>query len=163
MNLRNLNKSVSIVQIAIDLVASINGALTITGGTITKAFSLPDVTSTEYQNVFAVSYKLEDVGSIEVLSIFFLGVFQYNGNGSLRWQISGDGGNTFVTIGEGSFNVGVLTADAMSGVGLWITSISPGDNKLKIRMQAKAAAGTVQTTIRNDTAMILVYRKKVLF
>lgn len=163
MRLININKSASVNQIIYDFLVQLQGTIAITGGTITKAFSLPDVTSTDYQNVFAVSYRVEDVGNIEVMSIFFLAVFQYNGNGSVRWQISGDGGQTFSTIGEGSFNVGVLTADAISGTGLWITNIQPGDNKLQLRMQAKVVAGTVSTTIRNDSAMILVYRKKVVF
>lgn len=123
-----------------------------------------DNSNTSYQTLFLFQHRVEDVGSLEVLSIFFAAYFRYNGNGSIRWQISGDGGITFVTIAEGSFNVVVLTQDLISGSGLWITSIQPGDDKLQVRMQVKSAVGgTVSTFIEDDSAMILTYRKKVLF
>jgi len=123
-----------------------------------------DNTNVDYQTMFLFQHRVEDVGFLEVLSIFFGAVFYYNGNGSIRWQISGDGGSTFVTIAEGSFNVAILTQDVISGSGLWITSIEPGNNKLQVRMQVKSAlGGAVSTFIDDRSAMILAYRKKVLF
>ena len=125
-----------------------------------------DNTDTSYHTVFLFQHRVEDVGSLEVMTIFFGAFFSYNGYGSIRWQISGDGGITFVTIAEGSFTVGtvVFTNDVVSGSGLWITSIQPGDNKLQIRMQVKSTSGgVVSTFIEDDSAIFLTYRKKVLF
>lgn len=123
-----------------------------------------DNTDTDYHTVFLFQHRVEDVGSLDVLSILFGAFFSYIGNGSIRWQISGDGGTTFVTIAEGSFNVGVFTNDIVFGSGLWITSIQPGNNKLQIRMQVKSTlGGVVSTFIEDDSAIFLTYRKKVLF
>ena len=123
-----------------------------------------DNTDTDYHTLFLFQNRVEDVGSLEILGIRFAVVFYYIGNGSARWQISGDGGNNFVTIAEGSFNVGVLTLSSAIGVGLWITSIQPGDNKLQVRFQVKSASGgVVSTFIDDDAVMTITYRKKVLF
>ena len=120
--------------------------------------------STDYQTLFLFQVRVEDVGFLEVMSTLFGAFFRYNGNGSIRWQISGDGGITFVTIAEGSFNVGVLTNDLVFGSGLWITSIQPGDNKFQIRMQVKSTSGgVVSTFIEDDTIIFLTYRKMVIF
>lgn len=164
MRLINLNKSASIVAIAYDLLASVRGTEAITGGTAFKNFPMVDVTSLTYQTVFLFQVRVEDVGFLEVMSTLFGAFFRYNGNGSIRWQISGDGGSTFVTIAEGSFNVGVLTSDLVFGSGLWITSIQPGDNKFQIRMQVKSTlGGIVSTFIEDDTIIFLTYRKMVIF
>jgi len=123
-----------------------------------------DNTDTNYHTVLLFQCRVEDVGSLEVLEIRHITHFQYKGNGSVRWQISGDGGNNFVTIAEGSFNVGVLTSSSAEGFGLWITSIQTGDNKLQIRFQVKSALGGVVSTFIEDTSATgFTYRKKVLF
>lgn len=164
MRLINQNKSVSIVAIVYGPLAATRGTAVITGGTVFKNFPMVDVTSLTYQTVFLFQHRLEDVGFLEVMSIFVGAFFSYNGYGSIRWQISGDGGSTFVTIVEGSFSVGVLTNELVSGSGLWITSIQPGTNMLQIRMQVKSTSGgVVSTFIEDDSAIILTYRKKVLF
>lgn len=164
MRLINLNKSSSIVAIAYDLLPAVRGTGRILGGAAVTVFTMVNVTALNYQTVFLMQHRVEDVGSLEVMSILFGAFFFYNGNGSIRWQISGDGGSTFVTIAEGSFNVGVNTADLVFGSGLWITSIQPGDNKLQVRMQVKSTlGGIVSTFIEDDSIIFLTYRKKVLF
>lgn len=123
-----------------------------------------DNSDTNYHTAFLFQQRVEDVGFLEVLTIFIGVFFWYIGKGSIRWQISGDGGTTFVTIAEGSFDVGVVTQDVASGSGLWITSIQPGDDKLQVRMQVKTAlGGPVTVFIEDDSAIFITYRKMVLF
>lgn len=143
--------------IAFFMAASVRGTNVLT--TSVEELSLPDVTSNNYQTIFTYSIGFEDVGIISVFSLFFDLRWSVNGNGATRWQISGDGGITFTTITEILFNVGVLTAQRRQGSGLWITSFNTGNDKFQVRLQAKANAGTVNTTIRDSTFGNIQYRQ----
>lgn len=147
-----------------DLAASLRGTSPLTihdaFGTATN-FNLPDVTSGDYTTVFQRNFSIEDVGLIEILTIRINIRTRVNGNGAIRWQISGNGGNTFVTFIESTFNVGVFTNITRNSYGLWITSIDTGNNKLQFRLQAKATAGTVSTQLVDQVSNVLIqYRQK---
>lgn len=163
MRLDYLNKSISTALRFYDLLASLRDAATIPAGQTNANFDMVDVTATEYQTLFTAKYFLEDVGSIEVLDLRLSAFFSEKGNGSLRWQISGDGGITFLTMAEGSFNQVGFLADNAFASGVWLSTIEPGTDKLQIRFQAKAVAGIVSTKINDGSTFRICYRKKVLF
>lgn len=126
-----------------------------------SSYSLSPVTDNTYQTIFSISFTIEDIGLIEILNLSIDLYFSYQGDGSLRFQISGDGGNNWKTVGENSFNVGVMTDGTISGTGQWITSIQSGDNKLRIRLQTLANAGVVNINLGSPSNIDLSYRKKV--
>lgn len=163
MKLKPRNTSTSQTQLQLFPLSATLGTSAIPGGTSARSANMPDVTNNQYQTVFQIFYRVEDIGFLEILDLFLNLFFTYNGNGSLRWQISGDGGSTWITVGEGSFNVVVVTAGRIYAVGSWLSSIQVGDNKLGLRLQVLANSGTVATQIRDDTRIFVVYRKKVLF
>ncbi len=134
------------------LSAKLGGTTVLTSG-VAVVYDLPDVTSESYVTVFSSSIGIEDVGFLEVLSLFVDLFWQVKGNGRTRWQVSGDGGLSFVTIHEfADFNLGVFTAVERSGTGTWLTDsvqpgidILPGDDKFQIRLQSRVAAGSGST------------------
>lgn len=165
MILRNLNKAISIILQEFDLPASLQGTTPLVPGTVFGfvTYPLPDVVSNNFTTLFSVSYGLEDVGHLEIIGISVALNLEYNGNGSVRWQISGDGGISWFDIGQIDFNVAGFTPDALAGSGLWISTIQPGNNKLQFRFQALANAGVVSTILYDVNEVFLTYRKTVLF
>lgn len=169
MRLRNKNRSMSLVTINYSLVGSLQGTTPLVPGTVIipgvafNSYALPTVNSNVFTTILSVSRRVEDVGNIELISIGFFCDVTYTGNGSLKWEISGDGGITWVPFAQGNFNVGIPTPDSFLGAGLWITNIQPGDNKLQVRLQALANAGNVDVIIVDDTVLNISYRKKILF
>lgn len=126
-------------------------------------FRVTDVTSAVYTTVFQNTYKLEDVGFLEVQDIFATLNQDVLGNGQLRWQLSGDGGTTFSTVVETAvFNVTAWTQQNSVGGGIWASQINAGDNKLQLRMQTRAVAGTVKSRIFDSSTVSVRYRKRVL-
>lgn len=159
--------NVFIYQLATNLRGT--GVLT-TGAAV--LFDLPDVTSETYVTVFSASIGIEDVGVLEVLSLFVDLFWQVKGNGRTRWQVSGDGGLSFVTIHEfADFNLAVFTAVERGGTGTWLTNsvqagvdILPGDNKFQIRLQSRVAAGsgsTLSSKLDDRSFLSLQYRRKI--
>lgn len=154
-----------------DLATNLRGTTVLTGGTATL-YDLPDVTSESYETVFSASIGIEDVGVIEVLSLFVDLFWQVKGNGRTRWQVSGDGGLSFVTIHEfADFNVAIFTATERGGTGTWLTDsvqpgvdILPGDDKFQIRLQSRVAAGsgsTLSSKLDDRSFLSLQYRRKI--
>ncbi len=131
------------------------------------SFPLSDVTDPAYQTIFSRLYTVEDVGFLEILSIglaFDEDFMGSAGNGTFKWEISGDGGVNWSTIIEHSF-VGALAfvQFLVTGAGLWISQIDAGTNKLQLRLQVKdAGGGTVSSQIYDDSFLSITYRKKVL-
>lgn len=153
--------SMTIVDSIYDMAASIRGTnvLTVQG----KNLDLPDVSDSNYTTILSNSYKVEDVGFVEVLSMALVLDWLIKGNGQWRWQISGNGGNTWTTITEITDNQPAFLEYNRGGAGLWISSIDVGTNKLQIRLQARAIAGTVNTQIFDTLSYVrLLYRKWVL-
>lgn len=120
---------------------------------------LPDVIDANYQLILSISYTVENVGVINILSMIAALLWKVKGDGSTKWQISGDGGTTFTPITEVVFNEVGFTEIFRVGGGMWITSIDPGDNKLIIQLLAKANAGTVSTQLDDRSVIQIIYRK----
>lgn len=142
----------------------------LTTGDIPVLFDLPDVTSESYVTVFSASLGIEDVGIIEVLSLSVILYWELKGDGRTRWQVSGDGGLSFVTIHEQNFiNLLVFTLVARGGTGTWLTDfvqhgvdILSGDDKFQIRLQLRATAGfTVSSKLDDRSFLFLQYRRKI--
>lgn len=156
------------------LAANLRGTGVLTGGTVTL-FNLPDVTSESYVTVFSASIGIEDVGFLEVLSLFLDLFWQVRGKGNTRWQVSGNGGLSFVTIHEftSDFDTGgVFSAtQECAGTGTWLTDsvqpgidILPGDDKFQIRLQSRITAGsgsTVSSKLDDSSFLSLQYRRKL--
>lgn len=144
-----------------------------------EKFDLPDVVSESYVTVFSASIGIEDVGFLEVLSLFVDLFWQIKGKGNTRWQVSGDGGLSFVTIHEFSpdFDTGgVFITQERGGTGTWLTDsvqpgidILPGDDKFQIRLQSRITAGSGSTlssklddsTLYVSSYLSLQYRRKI--
>lgn len=168
MKMLQQNVSVSLSQVDYFLLAPLRGTIPID---MTGGFVFPDVDSTDYFTILEVAYGVEDVGFLEVLSIELdaLITAQSTASSSLRWQISGDGGNNYVTMMEGecsTFGGGRV----LNACGLWITTINDGENQLAIRYQIKTT-DTLQpvTNIgifdfpQTPTDLFVSYRKTVIF
>lgn len=164
MKLRKLSKAISVNYAEIEFTSPLQGSSPLTTGTPfgSNLFLLPSVSNNTYTTILSGSYKIEDVGNLEVIDIRLFVDFYYLGNGSIRCQLSGDGGNTWETCGQGNFNVAGWTFDAFLGDGMWIPSIQSGDNKYQFRLQTLANAGTVWIYVFDDIGTIIHYRKKVL-
>lgn len=148
-----------------DFTASLQGDIPLTPGLdlVDYSYPLSSISDPTFQTIFSVSYSIEDVGSLEMISFGVNIYFEYNGNGSLRWQISSDGGTTWVTFAAGDFNVAISNLDVFQGGGRWIENIQPGSNKLQIRLQTLASSGTVDFILLGGSYFTLFYRKKLLF
>lgn len=166
MNLKPLDKAISLSYLAFDITASLQGTAPYTAGTLPGEFeySLSNIISNDFTTVFSESYKVEDVGNIEVFDIYIYILMTFKGDGSVRVQLSGDGGNTWTIppCAQGNFNNVGFIQDSFLGSGEWLSNIQPGNDKLQIRIQLLANSGTVETTIFNASIMELIYRKKVL-
>lgn len=143
-----------------DLAASTRGTAVLTSAGPT-VFNLPDVVSNQYQTVFEITYTFEDVGLVEIFGIEAYLFWNVKGNGSTRWQISGDGGSTWVTVTELlNFNYVAFTLIVAAGTGIWLTSINAGLSKFHVRLQALANSGTVSTQLDDRSEFFIQYRKK---
>lgn len=157
-----------------ELAANLRGIGVLTTGALVL-FDLPDVTSESYVTVFSASIGIEDVGVMEVLSLFVDLFWQVKGKGNTRWQVSGNGGLSFVTIHEFTVDfdtLGVFSAtQERTGTGTWLTDfvqhgvdILPGDDKFQIRLQARITAGsgsTVSSKLDDRSYLSLQYRRKL--
>lgn len=155
-------RSISTVRISLDMAASVRGTGVLTGSS--EALDLPDISDSEYQNVLLNKYRIEDTGIIEVFELKVKLVWNVKGNGAWRWQVSGDEGLTWTTIAEVTTNQVAFTQAFTEGAGTWLSSIDTGDDKFQIRLQAKAASGTVSTQVVDasftSSYVVLKYRKK---
>lgn len=169
--LRTAISSVSHIQIRLDMISFGRGLMIVNADFNTTTpfratpFRVPDVTSTVYTTVFQNTYRLEDIGFLEVQDLVAISYQDVLGNGQLRLQISGDGGITFTTIMETAiFGVAAWTSQNAQGGGIWVSQINPGDNKLFLRMQTRAdvLGNTAKARIYDSSNIIVRYRKKVL-
>lgn len=161
MKLETPTISITVLDTIYDMAASVRGTgvLTLTG----ERLDLADVTNSEYETILSNSYRVEDVGSIEVIAMFVILDWYIKGNGQWRWQISGDGGTTWVTITEVTDNQVAFTEYQRGGAGLWLSSIDVGTDKLQVRLQARAVSGTVSTQVVDTGNFVrFLYRKWVL-
>jgi len=127
-----------------------------------EVFDLPDVSSNVYTTILLSSLAVEYVGILETVAIELGLIIVVNGNGLIRWQISGDGGNNWSTISDRSFNYVVFTPISDIGTGTWLTTINTGNNQLQLRLQALANVGIVSTKLAEDSAVEIEYRQKIV-
>lgn len=168
MKARYLNRSVTITTLGITLPSKlVTPPATLTPGVSSLSaidHDLSDVVVTDFTTIFLTSYTIEDVGFLEVISIIFQARARHKGNGSSRWQISGDGGSTWVTAVEANnFNYAIFTFISGYRPGLWVPIIQTGIDKFQLRFQVKANVGTVNSKIQDSDLIFLTYRKTVLF
>lgn len=135
-------RSISTVRVAYNIASPLRGTNVLTG--VGGSFALSDVTSNVFQTLLLNKYRIEDIGFVKVFEIKIKFVWNIGGNGQWRWQVSGDGGTTWVTVADITTNVTPLQVE---GAGTWISSIQTGDDKFQVRLQARAVAGTVSTQI----------------
>jgi len=161
MKLESQIKSITNVYIYYDFLASKR----VVGDTLTSTseyFSMTTISSTDYQTVLIEKYRVEDAGYVSVHDIFASLIFDVKGNGSFRWQVSGNEGTTWINIYESTFNEVGYTAYDVSGSGTWISTIDAGNNKFQVRLQVKAVAGNIDINVSDESYITVSYRKKVL-
>lgn len=164
MNIKTSVNTVTETHFDIYLANTVRGTnpLTVHTNPIVNTYlDLASTTNNSYGTIFINKYSVEDIGIIEVISVEVDVGILVKGNGSIRWQISGDDGNTWVSFIERAFNVGVFASLIRVGRGMWITSINTGINQLQIRLQSLANAGTVNVKIGDPSEMLVVYRQKI--
>ena len=124
-----------------------------------ERLALADVTDGNYTTVHSISSQLEPDGVNNLFYVYVYLDWYVSGKGSMRWQISGDGGDTWVTVTEDiDFNEVGLTNYFRYGSGEWITSVSNGDNKLQLRFQVKASEGTISSEIVDSSFLAILNR-----
>lgn len=167
MRIQPAIRSISTMRIEYNMVTYLRGNNPVTS--YFTAFTLPSVSSNQYETILINKYRIEDKGFIEVFEINVGFVWACFNNGQWRWQVSGDGGNTWATITEASANDPTGITAYARGAGTWLSSIETGDDKFQVRLQARAIAGTVSTDIYevrsglgidNGSYVVLNYRKK---
>lgn len=159
-------RSISTVMIAPGIASPLRGSNVLTG--VESLFNLANVTSNVYQTLLLNKYRIEDIGFVKVFEIGIKFVWDISGTGQWRWQVSGDGGTTWVTIAEVTGGPGILGLAQVEGAGTWIPSIQTGDDKFQVQLQARAISGTVTTKVYDietllgagDSYIRLTYVKK---
>lgn len=110
--------------------------------------------------LFTSVYTIDTQGVINVIDVWFDIITDNSTNGRSVFQISGDGGTTFVTMtGEIPSTANLET----SGPGLWIRNVSVGTNQLQIRLSGRSTDGAVATLkVRNDTTFDFIFNKLLI-
>ena len=116
--------------------------------------------------------NFEQAGTIAVISIYFELYWQQQftvgaGAGtttSAKWQISGDGGSTWVDVTDNvTENNAAYQDKTRLGVSLPITAITAGANQLQLRLCAwtddAGGVSTVETKVRSNSYLRVTYRK----
>lgn len=106
----------------------------------------------------------EQFGTNTVISIFYELHFQMKitgaGTGNAKFQISGDGGSTWVDVTDDVTETGTSYADKTRiGVGRHITTITAGSNQLQLRLVTWGNATSVETKVRSDSYMRISIKK----
>lgn len=108
--------------------------------------------------------QIDEEGIAQLISIYFELHWQQKRTGgttsSAKWQISGDGGTTWVDVTDNVAEAGAVYADKTRiGVSLPITSIAPGEGQLRLRLCAWTDGASVETRVRSDTYFRLTGKK----
>ena len=109
-------------------------------------------------------WSLEQFGTTTILSIYYDLEWQMKRTGGstsyAKWQISGDGGTTWVDVTDNVAETSASYADKTRLLaGLHVSSIAAGANKLQLRLCAWTDGTSVETKIRTNSYIRLVYRK----
>jgi len=116
--------------------------------------------------------NFEQNGTVTLLSIYFGLYWQQQftvgaGAGTTtyaKWQISGDGGSTWVDVTDNVSETAAAYNDKIRiGVSLPITAITAGANQLQLRLCAwtddAGGTSTVETKVRSNSYLRISYRK----
>lgn len=121
------------------------------------SFPLPDVSSPDFQTILLETFGLENVGMMNVEDIRVFISVTHSGNGEFLFDMSGDGGQSFVTVFQNIVISPVSTSTA-SGGGTWIKRINVGDEQLQFRLRSRSLGGVFSTAFVFGR-IILYYRK----
>ena len=108
--------------------------------------------------------NFEQEGTITTISIYYNFQWQMKitgaGTGYCKWQISGDGGSTWVDVTDNVSETGTSYTDKQRMLsGRHITAVSVGANKLQFRLCSWTDATSVETKVRSDSYVRICYRK----
>lgn len=120
-------------------------------GSTDKTFLEIDTTSMVFVELASASYTTDKDRAVSVLNLYLFTMYNNSLNGRCKLQISRDGGTTWVdmtdTVLDGFF-------EGREGPGLWINTINPGDNQLKIRLMGLSTDGANATIrLRQDSSL----------
>lgn len=99
-----------------------------------------------YEILFTGTYTVSNQGIISVICIFIVDITTNNDvNAESKFQLSRDGGGTFIDI-TGDIGSGELLT---GGVGRWISGVDTGNDKFKFRILGRSTDGN-PATVRVD-------------
>lgn len=141
-------------------------------------FTLPTVSSPAFETILLETFGLESVGIINVEDMFIT-IFTVHGStsplmtGEIIFDLSGDGGQTFVKVFQQVVTVTpnpplfippFLGATICSGAGTWLEHINVGDGQLQLRLKARNLGPIpFATQIDPISAVNFIYRKSAIF
>lgn len=114
----------------------------VTGFIIVNTFLELNTSSLIFVELASASYTVDKDRAVSVLNLYLSTIYDNNVNGRCKLQISGNGGTTWVDMTNTV--LGGIT-ETRTGPGLWITTINPGDNQLKIRLMGLSTDGASAT------------------
>lgn len=120
-------------------------------GTTNKTFLEIDTTSLVFVELASASYTADKDRAVSVLNLYLFTMYNNSVNGRCRLDISRDGGANWVAMTNTVLNG---FAEGREGPGLWINTINPGDNQLKIRLMGLSTNGANATIrFRQDSSL----------
>lgn len=120
--------------------------------------NIDTTSSLVYENMYTAKYTVDVSGSITVTNIRLDITTDNSANGQSKFQISGDGGNTFVDMTDDT-TVGLV--NIFTDVGKWITNIQTGDDKLQFRILGRSTDGNpaIITCLLDTKAILTIYKR----
>lgn len=106
----------------------------------------------------------ESAGTITIIAIYAELRWKQKqtggGTSTVKMQISGDGGSSWMDISNDVTETGTSYVDkTRAGVGRWITAITAGTNQLQVRLVQWGGTTSSEVALREDTYLRLTYRK----
>lgn len=148
----------------LDILAQLNLATLLPfGSTGTGYFSVGTTTSLAFVPLYTASYNIDSNGKIIVVMISLTMFSNNSANGESKFQVSGDGGVTFVDVTN---TIPTGLDQARIGAGLWITEVQPGTDvlkKLQFRVMGRSTNGALATiNVRDDSHIVFIFNKKII-
>lgn len=113
---------------------------------------------TNFTSLFINKYTVDFSGTLIPINIRLVAFSNNDSNAESEIQISGDRGNTFISMTDGIPSGALITR----GPGTWIDTISTGYNALQIRFLGRSTDGNPATIrLRGDSYVDLTITKKL--
>lgn len=152
------------VSLDLDILSQFHSAALLPfGSTGTGYFTVGTTASAVFVPLYTATYNIDTNGKIIVVMISLTMYSNNSANGESKFQVSGDGGVTFVDVTN---TIPTGLDQARIGAGLWITEIQPGTDvlkKLQFRVMGRSTNGAPATiNVRDDSHIEFILNKKII-